>query len=110
LTGAAQRRATPAALPRTPAAMECAAPRRDDGCCRAAAAGRRRDRDAPRAPRALLPAPLTPAAHACACGDGPTPFRFKAKRCRLDWRLLHGVDPDRVVRSALRGRPCTTQT
>ena len=26
------------------------------------------------------------------------PFAFERKRLRIDWRLLHGIDLDRVVR------------
>jgi hypothetical protein len=31
-------------------------------------------------------------------GAEDQPFRFEARRARLDWRLLHAVDVDRVMR------------
>ena len=34
-----------------------------------------------------------------AVGDPSTPeFQFEARRARLDWRLLHAVDVDRLMR------------
>ena len=30
--------------------------------------------------------------------DEQQPFRFEARRARLDWRLLHSVDVDRMMR------------
>jgi len=46
-------------------------------------------------------------AHACvegeqphsAQGPPPAPFRFCTRRVRIDWRTLHGVDIDRLVRA-----------
>lgn len=26
------------------------------------------------------------------------PFKFESKRCRIDWRMLHGVDVNKIVR------------
>ena len=32
----------------------------------------------------------------------PPPFRFSAKRTRIDWQTLHGVDIQRLVRRLAR--------
>jgi hypothetical protein len=34
------------------------------------------------------------------------PFQFDTKRCRLDWRLLHGIDLDRLVRDITHAGTC----
>ena len=33
------------------------------------------------------------------------PFAFERKRLRIDWRILHGVDIERVVRRGKGGNP-----
>lgn len=39
-----------------------------------------------------------PAYYSSLAPQGPqAPFRFGARRVRIDWRVLHGIDIDRVV-------------
>ncbi|GBF96203.1 hypothetical protein Rsub_08748 [Raphidocelis subcapitata] len=66
-----------------------------------AATHRRRDQSGAMA-AATAPAGSAPVLYASrTTGGAPAvlPFRFDTKRCRLDWRLLHGVDVDQVIRT-----------
>lgn len=66
----------------------CSRPRRDA----AGASVTRRDQAG--APGA---APGGAGARGAAAQQRAAPFRFEGKRCRLDWRLLHGIDIHKVV-------------
>ena len=50
------------------------------------------EEDPPTGSMELIPSPLAPIVVPA------TPFSFDKRRLKIDWRLLHGVDVERVVR------------